>query len=187
MKKFIKENFVVILAFLIPILLIIGVALFTYLPSALVSSEYNFLYATCDDNDYDNRCEEYLEKRYSITDGKLIMNEVELKPRYEGDEDFERDYQAHIFLHDTEKNESREIVFDEARELDLSEMVTSPDGFSVSSDYNRGAEIFLLFDSGSSYDVYLTKGNSRKKLNIINNNDRYYYRYNFEFIGWILS
>ena len=94
-----------------------------------------------------------------------------------------------VFLHDTQKNESREITLAEAKTLNMDSLLTSPDGVTVSNGYNYsgGGDFFFLFGGGrSDYGYYLMKGNSKKKLNLINVSDRSYYQNNFQFLGWVL-
>ena len=191
MKEFLKKNFAILLAFILPIALIAIIALSTYLPSLFLSTDYNFVYSSCTDgtNYYsDRRCDNYLQKRYSVVSNKLVVNAIDQAQDsdYDGIPDINENYTARIFLHDTKKNESREITLEEAQTLTLNSLLTSPDGVTVSSNYDRGADFFFLFDGGSSYGYYLTKGKSRSKLNLINRDDRYYYRDNFQFIGWVL-
>ncbi len=193
MKEFIKKNFAILLAFLLPILLIIIVALTTYLPSFFISTNYNFIYTSCTDstNYYSSPCDNYLQKRYSVVDGKLVVNTVDLNQdsNKDGVPDY-KNYTARIFLHDTKNNESREISLKEAQALTLNDLLTSPDGVSVGSgySYNGGGCGLFLFGGcgGSSYGYYLTKGKSKSKLNLINNTDQYYYQNNFQFLGWVL-
>lgn len=190
MKEFFKKNFAIILAFLLPILLIVIIALSTYLPSLFLSTDYNFIYSSCTDgsNYYSYNCDDYLLKRYSVLNGKIIINPIDSNQDSDKDgvPDINEKYTARVFLHDTKKNESREITIEEAQTLSLNSLLTSPDGVTVSSNYDRGTEIFFIFDNGSSYGYYLTKGKSRSKLNLINNDNRGYYRNNFQFIGWVL-
>ncbi len=190
MKEFFKQNLTLVVAFSLPVLLIIIVALSAYLPSLFPSTNYNFVYSACTDgtNYYNYNCNNYLHNRLVVVNGKLLVNDINptLDSDNDGIPDINENYHERIFLHDTEKNESREITMEEARSLSLNNLVTSPDGVSVSSDYSRGAEFLFLFDGGSSSGYYLMKGNSKSKLNLINNNDRYYYQDNFQFIGWVL-
>lgn len=190
MKEFLKKNFAILLAFMLPIALIAIVALSTYLPSLFFSTDYNFIYSSCTDgtNYYSYRCDNYLQKRYSVVNSTLVVNFIDpfQDSNRDGVPDINDKYTARIFLHNTKKNESREITLEEAQTLTLNGLLTSPDGVTVSSNYDRGADFFFLFDGGSSYGYYLTKGKSRSKLNLINRDDRYYYRDNFQFIGWVL-
>ena len=191
--EFLKKNFAILLAFILPIVLIAVVALSAYLPSLFLSTGYNFVYTSCTDGTnyyYSYNCDNYLQKRYSVVDNKLVANTVD--PTLDSDNDkipdINENYVARIFLHDTEKNESREITFEEAQTLTLNSLLTSPDSVTVSSYYNRsGGDFFFIFGGGSSsYGYYLTKGNSRSKINLINSTDQYYYRNNFQFVGWVL-
>ena len=192
MKEFLKKNFAIVLAFVLPVALIAIIALSTYLPSLFLSTDYNFIYSSCTEgtNYYPYYCNNYLQKRYSVVNGKIVINAID--PAQDSDKDgipdINENYTARIFLHDTKKNESREITLDEAQTLSLNGLLTSPDSVTVSSYYDRnGGDFFFIFGGGSSsYGYYLTKGKSRSKLNLINRDDRYYYRDNFQFIGWVL-
>lgn len=191
MKEFFKKNFVVILSFALPILLIVIVALSVYLPSFFLSTNYNFIYSVCTNgtNYSPYQCNNYLQKNYSVVKGKIVANSTDSKQdlNKDGVPDINKSYNARIFLYDTKKKESREITLEEAQALSLNELLTSPDGVTVSSNYDRGGDDFLvLFDRGASYGYYLAKGKSKNKINLINSDDRYYYRDNFQFIGWVL-
>ena len=195
MKEFLKKNFAIVFAFSLPILLIIIVALSSYIPSAFLKTKYNFIYTACDTgtnyNSYPYYCNTYLQKRYTVMDGKLVVQHVDLDKDLNIDKaripEFDGKYTARIFLHDTAKNESREITLEEARLLTMNGLLTSPDGVTVSSNYNRGGgEFFPFFGGTSSYGYYLTKGKSKKKLDLINTTDQYYYQNNFQFLGWVL-
>lgn len=192
MILFLKKNFALLLAFLLPVVLIAIVALSTYLPSLFLSTNYNFVYTACTDgrNYYQYPCDNYLQKRYVVVNNKLITKSVDVKEDADknGIPDFNEQYTDRIFLHDTQKNVSREITLEEAQSLALNDLLTSPDGVTVSSRYDRrGDDFFFIFGGGSStYGYYLTKGNSRQKINLINTDDQYYYQHNFQFIGWVL-
>src|SRR3989344_810175 len=165
MKEFIKKNFIVLLAFTLPIVLIAVVALSMHLPSLFLSTNYNFIYSSCTDGTdyYSYRCDNYLQKRYSVVNNRLVVNTID--PVQDSDRDgvldINENYTARIFLHDTKKNESKEITLEEAQTLSLSGLLTSPDGVTVSSAYTNGGGFFIFFDGGSSYGYYLTKGKSR--------------------------
>jgi len=188
--EFIKKNFAILLAFILPIGLIVIVALSVYLPSSFLSTNYNFIYTSCNNgiDYYSYDCNNYLQKRYSVVENKLVINEVDTTLGLANKTpDATENYTARIFLHDTQKNESREITSEEAKTLTLNSLLTSPDGVTVSSHYDRNNGGFFIFGGGSSsYGYYLTKGNGQSKINLINNTDQYYYRNNFQFIGWIL-
>lgn len=187
MKEFLKKNFAIVLAFVLPVALIAIIALSAYFPSFFLSTDYNFVYSVCTEgNSYSYRCYKYPQKRYSVVNNKLVVHGIDptLDSDKDGIPDINENYNIRLFLHNTEKNESREITIAEAQTLNLSNLLTSPDGVTVSSHYDRGGDLF--FGIGSSYGYYLTKGKSRSKLNLINSDDPYYYRDNFQFIGWVL-
>lgn len=189
MKEYAKKNFAILLAFALPSVLIIVVALSVYLPSLFITTDYDFIYTMCTDNNnnYSYRCNEYLQKRYSVADGKLVVNSVTLDPDINRDikPDFSN-YIDRIFLHDTKKNESREISLEEAKTMNLSGLLSSADGVIVSSFYNSGGSFFVFGGGPSSYGYYLTKGRGKVRLNLINSINQFYYQDNFRFIGWVL-
>ncbi|PJE64054.1 MAG: hypothetical protein COU90_04250 [Candidatus Ryanbacteria bacterium CG10_big_fil_rev_8_21_14_0_10_43_42] len=193
----IKKHAVVILAFALPLLLLAGVLVMAYMPRAHVSTEYDFIYATCDNASelYPYDCGLYLNSLYVVEDGKLkvrnvdvneqILNEKRPFPVSDMPLDGEQLYVARIFFHDTDKNESHEIAIEEAQALTLYGLLTSPDGVTVDNVYDTGPSFFPFFDNNSRYGYYLTKGSRRSPLNIVNKDDRYYYQNNIKFIGWI--
>jgi len=189
-KEFLRKNFALLLAFILPIALIIVIALGVYLPSLFLSTNYDFIYSLCDNSGdyYERWCANHLYKRFSVVNGRLMVNSIDPLQDLDKDGvlDINENYTSRIFLHNTKNNESREISLEEAKTFTLNSLLTSPDGVSVSHDYDSGPDPFLFFDGGSSSGYYLTKGKSSKKLNFINQNDRYYYQNNFEFIGWVV-
>lgn len=189
--KFIKQNIIILIAFTLPILLIAGVALSVYIPSLFLSTKYNFVYTVCADRvnrDYRYNCNNYPQKHYSVANNKIVLNKIDPTLDSDNDQilDIDENYDIRIILHDTEKNESREITFEEAQTLTLSDFITSPDGVSVTGNYSGDSSFFVFGGSSSPYGYYLTKGQIKDKLNLINNPNEYYYRDNFQFIGWIL-
>lgn len=189
MKQFLKQNFAILLAFILPLVLIAGVALSVYLPSVSLSTNYNFVYSSCfgGTDYYSYQCDRYLQGRYSVVNGKIVLNP--LNPNQDSDKngvlDINETYTARLFLHDTQKNESKEITLEEGQTLMLNGLLTSPDGVTVSSYYNNSGDFFIFGGGSSSYGYYLTKGKAKTKLELISN-DRYYYQNNFRFIGWVL-
>lgn len=188
MNQFLKQNLTLVLAFLLPLLLIFIVALNAYFPSFFFKTEYDFVYAACDDTNYDYPygCEAYAKSIYAVENGKLVVKTVD--PQQDTDKDtipdVDENYTVRLFLHDTEQNESKEITIDQAQQLEFSTLLTSPDEVTITDGYSSGPD-FFIFDGGSSYGMYLTKGKLRSKLNLIHD-DRYYIRKNFHYIGWVL-
>jgi len=179
MKKFIKENFVIVLAFILPIGFIFFITVKIYLPSLFLSTDYSFVYSSCVDYCYDS-----LQNRYSVVDGKIV-DSIDSVQGLGGRNlsNANENFPTRIFFHDTKENKSREITLEEAQTFVLSGLLTSPDEVTISGKYNRGPD-FLFFRAGSSYDYYLMRGENSSKLNLINNVN--YYGRNFQFIGWVI-
>ena len=190
MKNLVKVNLTIILSFELPFIFIVGLALMVYVPSRSITTQYNFLYATCEDgtNYYNAYCNEDRGRWVSVQNSKLFIEPVypTIDTNNDGVPDEKSDYKIRFFLHDTAKNESREIALAEANALTLNDLLTSSDGVTFTSGYDRNADILFLFDGGSSYGYYLTKGNGRQKINVINGDAQYYYNNNIKFVGWVL-
>jgi len=180
-----RKNLAIILAFGLPMVLVVVVGLSVYIPSLSVSTDYDFIYSVCTDDFRSpySYCGNY-QKIYSVDqNGKLVAEEVVLDNL--GPKPSEPKYNSRLFLHDAETNQSHEITEEEAKNLNLSGMLTSPDGATVTSGYDRAGD-FLFFDGGSSYAYYLNRDGARKKLNLIDTDDRYYLN-NFQFVGWVIK
>jgi len=188
---YIKKNIIVIIAFALPLLLVAGIAITTYLPGALLSTNYNFVYATCDDGRgyYPYNCVNYLSAKYAVVNGVLTEKPVSAEQDSDNDKtpDIQEGYVVRFFLHDTKTNEGREIPLEEIQKLSFSGLITSPDGVSVGSGYDQNPDFLFIFDGNSRHGYYLTKGGKQRKLNLVNANDRYYYDYSFRFIGWVVE
>ena len=184
-----RKNGLVLLAFIVPVLLIGAVLATTAISAQGAKTEYNFVYALCDDglNYYQRACDDYLKTRYDVVDGKLQI--LPISPTQDSDNDgtfdVNENYSVRIFLHDTNENVSREIAEGDAQRLSLEDLLTSPDDVTFSFGYNRGPDSFFLFGGSSSSGYYLTKGSSKQKLNLIHDDDRYYYRDRVHFLGWV--
>lgn len=174
-----KKNYLVIVAFALPFLLIIGIALVAYAPSWFLKTKYNFVYATCYDNFNYYDCTNHLNSTLRVEDGKLMMSKDTISNE-------KVSYDVRLFIHDTQNNESREIPVAEAQKINLNGLITSADGVSVEGVFDRNYEFIFFFGGGSSrYGYYLTKGKLSRKLNLINEERYSYYRNNFKFIGWV--
>lgn len=173
----IKKNITLVMGMAIPILMILFVAGSIYLPGLFIKPHFNFLYVSGDDSYY------YYNNgyQYSVQNNKLIKNEIKqpVTPSYNPPP-----VEPKLYLYDVVKNESKEVSFDEALNLNLDSSVTSPDEFEVVYG-SRGDGFFPFFyGGGTDYNArYLTGHNVSKKLNLQLNGGSYYN--NFRFIGWI--
>ncbi len=212
MKEYLKKNALVVIAFSVPIVFVGIIFLMTALPSMFFSTQYNFVYAVCNDptsiDHYNNqRCQEYLKKKVSVVDGRISIKEDptytdtaygypdafidEVGPRrmipIERTYSYEKElgYKLRLLLYDVRIGQSREISQEEAKSMHFSDLITSPEGVSIESGYDSTYNSPFFFDTSSSYNRYLKKGNQKKKLNLLDQSDRYY-NGNFQFVGWVI-
>lgn len=173
----IKKNITLVVGITIPILMILFVAGSIYLPGLFIKPHFNFLYVSGDDSyySYNNGYQ------YTVQDGKLVRNEIQkptnqnyTPPRTE----------AKLYLYDVVKNESTEISFAGAQNLNVDSNIKSPDDFEVVYGSNGGGFFPFFYGGGADYNARYIKGhNVSKKLNLQLNGGSYYN--NFRFIGWI--
>ncbi len=192
MKNFLKENLVLVLAFLIPLVFIVVVALVVYLPSKYIYSNYEFVYVSCPLSNYNHRsCLDIVKYKYYVEKGKMVVSENvdiissttnNVIPQY--DKEGKIDYKPEFFIYNTKTQENRQIDIEELKNLVFEDGVVSPDGFSVVRDYNSGMEVFPFYYNSSSYGLFLKKGKTKRELDLPDNDD-YYYRDNFLLLGWV--
>ena len=187
----VKENLALVMAFVLPFVVIVVVAVSAYVPALFLTTDYDFIYVTCTSAEQyraSYECAEYLQQRYVITDGILAVQMVDFtqNPDYEPMRDTDESFDARIFLHDTKNNVSREITLEEATTQNIHALLTSPDGVTVSRDGDRNynGDFFFFGSRSSGVEYYLTKGSLKRKINYINNGTDYY-KYNVRFIGWV--
>lgn len=187
MKEFIQKNWLVVTAFALPLLFILGVAVSVSLPG--IKTEYNFIYASCGNGtNYVYDCNYYLPQKYKIENGKLVIKELDRNADFNGDGIKDQIAMAaiadRIFYHDNATNESREITLEEAQALNLTGLLTAPDGVSVIGNYKNQGGMFFAMHGGSGYGYFLKKGKKASELNLVSFSDQGYYPGNFHFIGW---
>lgn len=184
MNPTLRKNLPVILAFALPLGLIVVITLSALLPSWSIKTEYNFVYAACDETSYVYDCTRYLPHVYKVEEGNLNIFEVTI----DEDELPRRDVlpatiQSRLYLHNTKTNESREISAEEAQNLTYTTLKTSPDGYTLTQGDNGRVEVFPFYSSSNYDNWYLSKGGAKKRMHVITNN---YYR-NFYFVGWVTN
>lgn len=186
-----RNNVSLIVGLSLPILMILFVAGSIYLPrmGKRVVPQYDFLYKIDQgDGAY----------TYAVKNGKLERGEnVHARPILydvgpDGNPVYDPKTPAQIdttklYTHDTDKNESREVSFEDAEKLALDSRGMSPDGFEVAQQSGSNGIFTDIFGGGSrDYNSrYLTGHGRSEKLNLENNSQNGYYYYNFQFLGWI--
>lgn len=172
--EFIKKNVTLVLGIAIPILMILFVAASIYLPRLFIQPHFNFLYVSVDDKHCNNPLQ------YAVQNNKLVQVKVALpKSCYYSGQD-----PSKLYLYDVAKNESREISFANAQNLNLDPTEKSPEGFQVVYGNRNEGFFSIFFGPSTDYStLYLTGHNVSKKLNLQLNGPSYYD--NFRFLGWV--
>jgi hypothetical protein len=186
---FLKTNALVVLAVAMPVLLLAGVFIFSYLPNRSVATEYNFLYASCGDRSYyPVTCGAFVRDRYEVSGGVLIVKNAPLADtNADGKVTPEEQYRPRFFVYDMASKISSEVLVADAQRLSLTGLVTSPDGVHIDHGYNRGGGDFFIFGGGSSrYGWYMNRGDAREKIELIDGGTNGYGGDgSLEIISWI--
>lgn len=185
-----KRGLLLAVAFLLPLVFVMVVFVSTYIPSRTLSTDYNFVYAICSEGraPYSYYCSNHLRNLYTIQNGRLTENEIpaDLDSDNDGVSDRNENYRARLFLHNNTLNSSEEISLTEAQRLTLDDRLTSPDGVAVEWQYTSGGNFFPFVRYSSNYGYFLTQGNARKEIDLINESQRSYYQNDFMFLGWVI-
>lgn len=163
----IKKNISLIVGISVPIVMILLVAGFIYLPRFFVHPHYNFLYIA---GDYSSA------QQYEVKDSRLVKKEVKWPGNAQNDR---------LFIYDVANNQSREISFDDAAALNLDPGRESPDGWKIiSGEHHDG---LFPFTSGADYcSRYISGHNVSNRLEPrTSGNSSSYCGGNFVFLGWI--
>lgn len=187
MKRFLKDNLIIIISFALPIVFILIILGIVYIPSYYVKTDYDFVYLTCKDSGYSNGepiCN-FVKNNYHIEDNKIIVKKIEGDQDINGNKILDKDENMDIklFKHNNRDNVSVEVTLEEAKSLKIDNKMISPDGYEVINKIGSGGSLFYT-DSNKEY--YLVKDNLNKKLNLkLPNNEYYYGDNNYKFLGWV--
>jgi hypothetical protein len=191
-----KENIPVIIAVALPVLVILLVALFAYLPSAGQRPSDNFVYVERSNQYYPTQgdCTVYASY-YEVDDSgalrklpyvaSVLSSEKTVNPcgSY-GSQEILKDA-PDLYLYDSKTDSSSKISYADASSLTYFPDRTSPEGYTVDFRYARNSGIFDLFGAGDSSGVFANKKNVHVKLSVGTSEDLYYNANNFKFIGWV--
>ena len=154
----------------IPIIMVVLVVLSAYLPALFIKPQYDFLYAISNS---------YANDHYIVSGEKLVDNKNYEEKNIASNVILP---ETHLFIYDIEKDEAREISFEEAEEFILDRSSKSADGFEIENGRSRGGLFFSGYNNYS--EKFLVSNFTSKKLNIelnYNINSSSYFR----FLGWI--
>lgn len=139
-----------------------------YLPTFFVSSpQYDFIYTTGYANYSDH---------YDVVNGKISK----IPPQYPANTPPSYGEKVRLYLHSTESNTNREILFEEAQTFRIITDRISPDGFEVIQS-SGSSGFFPFFYSSSRPGYYLNGHNVSRKISIGSS----YSYYDFQFLGWV--
>jgi hypothetical protein len=182
------NNLPIFVGIALPLVFIVIISVVVFLPSFFVKPQHDFVYTTSDQSygyyDYDQG----YKNTYRVENGKIVLEPVQVRidPSLKKDSIVYKGDMPPLYRYEVKTNTSREISFKDAENLSLDLGPSSPDGYSVGYEYGNDG-IFEIFGSNSNSDgLFISKGNAKKRLNGLVNNDGYYwYRGNFKLIGWI--
>lgn len=172
----IKKNLGLLVGVLVPLLMVIGMAIAVYWPVWFGEKpQYDFVYSQ----------NMYGSGYYKIENGKLTKPDIgSTNPdRYSSGFKVPDPYgylYNKLYYHDTKRNQSREVTFEEAQQFKLDPKSISPDGFQLESNYSGSGFPFMM--GHSERIAYLKKGSSTYKLNLVGD---YYPEYRV--IGWVIK
>ena len=173
-----KKNLPLYIALAVPVLMIILVAAFIYLPGIGQKPKYNFVYMS-GNNIYDYGYSSY---GYSVQNGHVIYtpqpatNSPAVPPQSQTPPQF--------YLYDTAKNQATELTLQQAQGYNLDPTNTSSDGYTIQQGNGGGSDLFFG-GTPSDYNSWFIKGHNRSwKLNLKMVSSTYNY-YNFRFLGWV--
>jgi uncharacterized membrane protein YgcG len=177
-----KKNIPLYIALAVPVLMILLVAAFIYLPGIGQKPKYNFLYMTGGNSYY-----AYGSQQYVVSNGHLVQNP---KPYNQYDPTTQPGYvqpdslKPHFYVYDVSANTATEVTFDQAaNNYALNSNNQSPDGYSLQQGNYSGGSFLFGGGGGSDYSSWFLNGHNRsRKLNLQLTGAGYD---NFQFLGWI--
>ena len=176
-----KKSIPLITALAIPFLMIVLIAALIYLPGLNKKPQYNFVYASGDES-YSYG---YNWRAYTVEGGRLTKQPLPQPnqsmpvpdPKYPVPQPIE----PKLYFYDVQKNQAREISFEQAQSLNLDPANVSPDGYEVVQGNGNGGGGFIFGGSGD-YQHYFLRGHNRSKQLNLKQVGSYY---NFRFLGWV--
>ncbi len=184
--KYIREHFLVILAFALPVFVIIGVVLSIYLPKQPPLTTYTFLYSHCN---YYYACTGH----YHISeDGDIYLKQKDEK----GARHTSLLEDPMLFIYNPTTDTNTSITIEEAQNISLNKSTTSPDNVQLYYQRGNDSNIPFLLESVTGYGTrpghgyFFQKDDMTQRVNLIMNvqrNGRGVNKYDYSFIGWIIE
>ncbi len=198
MKKLIKENFVLLMGILLPVVLIIAFSISNKLSTLNVEkTKYDFLFST---KGYSNSRAnpEKLQVRFIVKDNQLYArvskpknsyNQNTTLYRYNSAEDDieELDFEFTTEMEKMEEGDKKDYLVESTQDLKLRKSAVSEDGYRYQYSYGRGRGLMggifgFGYNSRQRHSIEKSR-NSRYPI-LINNNFPYKHS-KLDFISWV--
>jgi len=179
------KNLPLVIGIALPLVFIVVISLFVFLPSFFISPQHNFVYSSFDDYYYGYN-QAYLNT-YKVENGTISLQPVLVRDAEGVITNSEKPVAEMpiLYIYDMSTHSSHQITFEEAKKLSLDPGPSSPDGYTVGYRYGHDG-IFELFGSNNNNNgLFVSKGTSQKKLSGMADGNQYWYQGNFRLIGWV--
>lgn len=159
----------------LPLLCVALLSAVIYIPQQSLKPAHDFVYS------HKSGYSSTATYSYSVVNGKVTRD---VRDGYNTDASLSPDAETGgLYLYDVETDTVRPLLWAEAKTLSFEPNHLSSDGYRV--DYgSRNSGIFELFGDSDRNNLYVIKGNVRRALSGMTDN-QYRYSYGFTFIGWV--
>jgi hypothetical protein len=186
-----KKHLPLVVAIALPIAFIGILAVAIMLPSMRMNPQHDFVYV--DRNSVDKHSYEpiYFRNEYAVEGDRIVRRPLNVPQQnqalpggypYEG---YRYEDAPTLYYYSVQDDTTREISFEEAEALAVTPGPSSPDGYTVSYEYNSDGIFELFGSSGSNSGYVITKGTARRSLTGMVTDPNGYGGYDFQLIGWI--
>lgn len=189
LQKFIKENFVLVLGFALPVLMVLAFLAATALPRALAEKPQHRMLLVAED--YNARSDYAVVSACGSSGaltarpapctkpGKLVENPLlgmkkDLPPK-------------RLFLYDFGTGDLREVDWQDARRLALTPDMQAPDGYALrtTSDYRHGFMAEMFVGGSSRQGLQVSRGWATFKVPAVPGSYNGYHQ--ARFLAWVLK
>lgn len=199
LKKFIRENFVLVVGLALPVLLMVAFMVASNIPQTLSDPpRYDFVFSTMDSSGSGNNIP--VSVRLLVKNGVLTAQYTKTQTRPNG---YTYNSWKKLYIYEAQTQKVRELPFGYPADMDkitgtrdeavealkdkkLSTTLQSPDGYELSYDgYSNSGLVNELFWGSRNNEPRLCKGSSSVRLTTGDNRTYFYYS-GIEFIGWVV-